>query len=64
MFFRRTKEVFKNYYRRIAAKDKLSGLSEEEMLRKIRESPKSIQKSVAGTLKKLEKYGVGLNEEN
>eukprot|EP01015_Nassula_variabilis_P021264 TRINITY_DN3770_c0_g1_i2.p1 TRINITY_DN3770_c0_g1~~TRINITY_DN3770_c0_g1_i2.p1 ORF type:complete len:745 (-),score=182.72 TRINITY_DN3770_c0_g1_i2:154-2388(-) len=61
-FLSRTKHMMKLYYERAAVEDRLSGLTDEEILSKIRESPSKIKSRSRQLLRRLEKHGVRLDE--
>lgn len=63
-FVQRAKNVFDCYYARAVVQDKLGSLTEEKMLQNIRESPTKIKNRFKHLIKRCEKYGVTLSNDN
>ena len=60
-FIENTKNMFSRYYERAATLDKLSGLTDNEIMDAVASNPKRIKKQSRQLLKKLEKYNIKLD---
>lgn len=61
-FVRRTEKLLKEHKERATISDGLKGLSDKEVIQKMREVPTKLKRDTKSLLKKLEKYNVTLNE--
>lgn len=60
-FLRNTKNLFRAYYKRAAAFDKLSGLRNDQIVQQLITSPKKIKKYTRDLRKQLHKYNIKLD---
>ncbi len=60
-FIKNTKNMFNQYYERAAALDKLSGLSDREIMDAVVTTPTRIKKQAKQLLKQLEKHNIKLD---
>jgi hypothetical protein len=61
-FADRVNNMFKTYYERASSKDKLDGLTDEEIKSQIMSSPSKIRKQLQDLLKIIKRYNVSLNK--
>jgi len=61
-FIKNTKHMFNMYYERAAAADRLSGLTDREIMETVASSPTTIKRQARALLKKLKKYNIRLNQ--
>jgi len=60
-FIKNTKHIFSMYYERAAAIDRLSGLTDKEIMDTVASSPTRIKRQSKQLLKKLQKYNIRLS---
>ena len=61
-FLERTEQILKIHHQRSHIHDGLKHLSDNELIAKVREAPKKLKRNAKAFLKKLQKYGVSLDE--